>query len=114
MGLILWIDQNTFAASLLEKVFKKKDLPFYTMNSAKDFSYLVIDLKPTMIVLDVETAQSSIVELRKQVAETPELKTMPFVTIGKSTEFDFLNVVGSIPRSFDPYKIPEILNHLRS
>lgn len=113
MGLILWIDQNTFASNLLEKVFKKKDLPFYTVNSGKDFSYLVLDLKPVMIVLDVETAENSLLELKKQVEETPELKALPFVTIGESQELGFLNVVGTIPRSFDPYKIPEVLNQFR-
>ena len=44
MGLVLWIDQNTFASSLVEKVFKQKGLAFYTIPHARDFLYLVEDL----------------------------------------------------------------------
>jgi len=109
MELVFWIDQNTFASKLLEKVFKKQNLGFYTLENVRDFSYLVIDLKPTMIVLDEKTAQEGLEELKKQFQATPEMQKLPYVIVGETEEFSFLNVVGSIKRPFDPYKIPELL-----
>lgn len=109
MELVFWIDQNTFASKLLEKVFKKQNLGFYTLETARDFSYLVVDLKPTMIVLDEKTALESLEELKNQLQKTPEMQNLPYVIVGKTEEFSFLNVVGSIERPFDPYKIPELL-----
>lgn len=109
MKLVFWIDQNTFASKLLEKVFKKQDIGFYTLDSAKDFSYLVSDLRPSLIVLDEETALSALDDLKKQFRENPEMQSLPYIIIGSTGEFPFLNVVGTIERPFDPYKIPDLL-----
>lgn len=113
MNLVFWVDQNIFASKLLEKVFKKKNIGFYTLESAKDFSYLVVDLRPGMIVLDQETALSSLRELKDQFLSTPEMQNLPYVIIGDAGEFPFLNVVGTIKRPFDPYKIPELLKNFQ-
>jgi DNA-binding NtrC family response regulator len=109
MGLVLWIDQNTFATGLLEKVFKKKNLPFYTLDSVDDFLYLVEDIKPSMIVLDFLTAKSNPEAFKKQY-DALNLNGLSFVLIDAVEGLDFVkNVVGTIKRPFDPFKIPEIL-----
>ena len=111
MGLILWIDQNTFATSLLEKVFKKKDLPFYTLPNASDFTYLVEDLNPILIVMDTKTALSHLESFKAQYQTSQKLQSLPFVWVdGQSQDLDFVkNVVGKIERPFDPFEIPETL-----
>jgi DNA-binding NtrC family response regulator len=111
MGLVLWIDQNTFATGLLEKVFKKKNLPFYTLESAEDFSYLVDDLRPELVVLDHQTALNHLTALQHQYAASPRLQQLPFVIIGG--EFPFIKkTVGKINRPFDPFVIPEELQKI--
>jgi hypothetical protein len=111
MGLVLWIDKNTFASSFLEKVFKTKNLPFYTLSSTSDFSYLVADLRPALLVLDAETAWEGREALFQQYQTSEELRRLPVVLIDDRQDLDFLNKVGEIKRPFDPYKIPERLKN---
>ena len=110
MGLVLWIDQNTFATGLLEKVFKKKALPFYTIPNAQDFVYLVEDLKPEVIVLDTKTAMSDFEAFKRQYES---LKDIPFILVDHKDELPFISkVVGHIHKPFDPFQVPQILNQI--
>jgi DNA-binding NtrC family response regulator len=110
VGLVLWIDQNTFATGLLEKVFKKKALPFYTIPNAQDFVYLVEDLNPVVIVLDTKTAMDNLEAFK---AQYESIKDLPFILIDHRDELSFISkVVGSIKRPFDPFQVPAILNQI--
>lgn len=113
MGLVLWIDSNTFATGLLEKIFKKKNQSFYTLPSAEDFSYLVEDLKPELLVLDSKTAHESINSLKQQYEASSALQALPVIMIDEGEEIAFIeHKIGKINRPFDPYKIPEILQNI--
>lgn len=110
LGLVLWIDQNTFATGLLEKIFKTKRLSLYTLTDVSDFRYLVQDLKPILIVLDNSTALTALDAFKIQYES---IKELPFVLIDPTSELDFIeNVLGIIQRPFDPFKIPETLENL--
>lgn len=110
MGLVLWIDSNTFATGLLEKVFKKKALPFYTIPNAQDFVYLVEDLKPEVIVLDTKTAMEDLEAFKVQYES---IKHLPFILIDHNNELPFIeNVRGVVKRPFDPFQVPQILNQI--
>lgn len=110
MGLVLWIDQNTFATGLLEKVFKKKALSFYTIPNAQDFVYLVEDLKPEVIVLDTKTAMDNLEAFKTQYES---IKHVPFILVDHTNELPFIeNVSGHIKRPFDPFQVPQILNQI--
>lgn len=113
MGLVLWIDQNTFATTLLEKVFKKRDLNFYTIKNATDFVYLVEDLRPSVLVLDVETALADVEKLRTQYQASVALRELPVIYVGGRVELDFIqDIRGVITRPFDPFKIPEMIKNI--
>jgi DNA-binding NtrC family response regulator len=113
VGLVLWIDQNTFATGLLEKVFKKKNLPFYTLSNASDFVYLVDDLKPEVIVLDTKTALEYLEQLKTQFAASEALRKLPIILIDEVRELDFIkNLAGHINRPFDPFQVPELLENI--
>lgn len=113
MGLVLWIDQNTFATGLLEKVFKKKNLPFYTLESVDDFLYLIEDIKPKLIVLDRQTFRANPEAFKRQY-QSEVLKSLPFVLIDPDESLGFIaTVVGQIRKPFDPFKIPEILSRFQ-
>jgi hypothetical protein len=113
MGLILWIDQNLFASGLVEKVFKKKGLPFYTLGSVRDFAYLVEDLKPVVIVLDQATAMENIQELRSQYENSPAIQKTNFIALESWAGLEFIqNQKGLLPRSFNPFDLPEELRKI--
>lgn len=113
MGLVLWIDQNTFATGLLEKVFKKRNLPFYTLSVANDFVYLVEDLRPEVIVLDARTATDHLEAFKAQYDSSEALRSLPFVIIDDHGELGFItNVSGHIKRPFDPFMVPELLQKI--
>jgi hypothetical protein len=115
LGLILWIDSNTFATALLEKVFKKEDTPFYTLADAKDFSYLFEDLRPTLLVLDAATALHSLDAFRRQYEGSEIIRKVPVVVIDNLEGLEFItNVVGHLQRPFDPFIIPAFLKGFNS
>lgn len=115
MGLILWIDQNTFATSLLEKVFKKKNLQFYTIPSAKDFSYLVEDLRPELLVLDGQTILENLEAFKLQLSQSENLSKLPKILVEPTNDLQFLeNVIGNIHRPFDPFAIPQEIQKMLS
>ena len=113
MGLVLWIDQNTFATSLIERVFKKHGLGFYSLASAKDFAYLVDDLKPEVIVLDFSTATKDLEILRKEYLESSILQQSAFIFLDGHEGLEFIqNNRGQIQRPIDPFKIPALLQKM--
>ncbi len=110
MGLILWIDQNNFATELLEKIFKKKSIPFYSLNHLNDFGYLVDDLRPELIVLDGETFANNTDTFLEQYEKSDLMQQLPFVLIAPKGDLTFLrNKVGEITKPFDPFAIPDLL-----
>ncbi|MFP5387427.1 MAG: hypothetical protein ACLGHN_15220 [Bacteriovoracia bacterium] len=113
MGLILWIDENTFATGLLEKVFKKKNLPFYTLMNATDFIYLVDDLKPELLVLDSATAAKYAGDLERQFQQSEALRSLPVIFVDEVSGLDFIRSRrGVIKRPFDPFQIPQKLEEI--
>ncbi len=111
MGLVLWIDQNTFASSLIEKVFKKRDVGFYSLPHAREFLYLVDDLRPALIVIDAFTLKSDEETFRNQYETSELLRTIPIIIIGSGNGLDYLqNKRGEIPRTLDPFQVPELLS----
>jgi DNA-binding NtrC family response regulator len=108
MGLVLWIDENTFATGLIEKVFKKKDLKIYTVSNVLDFSYLISDLAPSVIVLDGKTGAKDIPALKSQYESSQKFQNTPVVFIDREEGLDFIEgVVGELKRPLDPFKVPQ-------
>lgn len=113
MGLVLWIDQNTFATGLLSKVFKKKNLSFYTIDNAENFIYLIDDLKPELLVLDSRTAMEFREALEKQFSASDSLRNLPVIQIDECEDLPFLQrKIGMIKRPFDPFQIPSMLEEI--
>lgn len=112
MGTVLWIDQNTFASNLIEKVFKKKALPFYTLKVPRDFAYLVDDLKPSVIVLDGETARVHLEAFKAEYSSSISMQKTPFILINPSQEFAFLKSIGEIKKPIDPFAIPDMIQKI--
>ncbi len=113
MGLVLWIDSNTIATGFLERVFKQRGLPFYALETAEDFNYLIDDLRPELLVLDLAAARVHADALRRQYDASPAFRALPVVTVDGGAELDFLGKrIGQIDRPFDPFKIPDILQSM--
>ncbi|HXH32472.1 MAG TPA: hypothetical protein VNJ01_16855 [Bacteriovoracaceae bacterium] len=108
MGLVLWIDQNTFVSDLVERVFKQENLPFYSLGEFEDFTYLIDDLKPTVIVLDLVTAVAHAEVLGKQYHACEALRSTPVITIGSGDPPEFVKVIsGKIDKPFNPFELPK-------
>lgn len=113
MGPIIWIDQNTFATSLLENVFKSHKISLFTLDNVIDFSYLIDDLSPSLLVLDGETVKENLEAFTLQYETNQKLRTIPKIIIGDTDDLSFVeNKIGLISRPFDPFKIPEIVEKL--
>lgn len=115
VGLVLWIDENTFATGLIAKAFKLKNLPFYTIERAIDFSFLVDDLKPEVLVLDSKTAIKDLEALERQFQSSTHLINLPAIIVDPAKELSFIKaVIGFIHRPFDPFTIPETIEKMLS
>ena len=113
MGLVLWIDQNTFVADLVERVFKQEQLPIYSLTTVENFIYLVDDLSPGVIVLDLLTAKNNEEVLRKQFQESEKLRSTPVILLGVGETPDFVKVIiGQINRPFNPFEVPSKISEL--
>jgi hypothetical protein len=113
MGLVLWIDQNTFSVSLVERVFKKRGLPFYSLTQVNDFAYLIEDLRPSVVVLDGETFMGHQQRFMEQYQATDHLQSLPFILIGNEIDSTWLKYrLGHIAKPFDPFEIPERLEKI--
>ncbi len=115
MGLILWIDHNSFSTGLIERVFKKKNLPFYSLGSVYDFSYLVDDLNPKLIVLDGETFTRNPEAFRKQYEASAKMQAAPFIVLEPCGDMSFIkNIAGELKKPLDPFEIPEQIQKMMS
>lgn len=115
MGLVLWIDHNTFSSSLIERVFKTKQLPFYSLTSVDDFSYLVDDLNPALIVLDAETYSRNPEAFMKQYLASDKMRETAFILLEAQGDFSFLKKkLGELKKPLAAFEIPETLQKLLS
>lgn len=113
MGLILWIDQNKFASALVERAFKKLHLPFYSIDSVQDFSYLVEDLNPQVIVLDGTTVSRNYSVFREQYLKSPKMQETHFIFLEPEGDLSFISKkIGEIQRPFDPFEIPKQISNM--
>src|SRR5690554_2374595 len=113
MGLIFWIDENTFATSLTQKALLSQGLDFYTIPSAKDFAYLIEDLKPQTIVIESKTVLKDLSVFKEQYESTSHFFGAKIVVIGPRSEFDFLeNIVATLELPINPFQLKEFFSKI--
>ncbi len=107
MAPIFWIDKNKFSSDFIEKTFKKKNIPFYSLKEARNFAYLVDDLLPLAIVIDASTVQDTLAEFRSEFENSPRMQSTPFIFINEIPELDFVAPLGVLRKPLDPFKVPD-------
>lgn len=112
MGLIFWIDENTFATSLIERALKGQGIDFYTVKDAKDFLYLIHDLRPQIIVIDSQTAQKDKDVFKKQFEDSQSFLGAKLVIINDNGVLDFLGEAHHLNRPIDPFKLKEFFSKI--
>lgn len=113
MGLIFWIDENTFATSLAERALTGQGVDFYTVNSAKDFAYLIVDLKPQTIVIESHTVLKELALFREQYEATQKFFGAKIVLINPLAELSFLeNTAGTLNVPFNPFTLKEFFSNI--
>ena len=111
MGLVLWIDKNEFATSALEKIFNKQNLSLYTINSAEDIQYLIEDMDPEVIVMDVATYLLHEDRVNMFMAASEKMQNTPWISVG-TREFSFpgAQMKGHIQK---PINVSKIANQIQ-
>lgn len=66
---VVWIEQTQFICLLVEGIFKEQNVACYTLSDCKDFSYLLNDLAPEVLVCDIKTINNDLVSFKKQVGD---------------------------------------------
>lgn len=113
MGLVLWIDENALSASLVERVFKRRGLAFYSLTKIDHFSYLIDDLRPALIVLDGATFAAHRELIVSQYQASEFMQQVPMVLLAPQENMDWIkNKMGTIPKPFDPFEIPQIITRI--
>jgi CheY-like chemotaxis protein len=111
MGLVLWIDKNEFATSALEKIFEKQGLSIYTINSPQDIQYLIEDLKPEVIVMDVGTYLANEDRVNMFMAASEVMQNTPWISAGtRELSFPGAQMKGHIKK---PLNIMTVANDIR-
>jgi hypothetical protein len=109
MGPVLWIDQNTFSSDFIEKIFKKKNIPFHSLKEARGFSYLVDDLRPSVIVLDSQTVMASLEDFKTEYVKSQFISSTPFIFINNIPALEFIQSIGLLSKPLDPFKVPDAI-----
>lgn len=113
MGLIFWIDENTFATSLAKKTLEAQGVDFYTIDNAKDFAYLIKDLKPQTIVIESGTVLKDLALFKDQYESTDKFQGAKIVVIHSVPELNFLeNVAGTLELPFNPFNLKEFFSKI--
>ena len=80
---IIYINENRFVCQLVEKLCKQNEIACYTLDQVEDFTYLVNDLRPQLVLVALDTFNSH-EQLIKEYLEKSEyqckLETMDELT----------------------------------
>lgn len=99
----------------MEIVFRKKNLPFYSFKDLTNLTYLLEDLKPSIIVLDAATALAQEEELRRVYADTKKFNGVPVALMNHKEGLEFIeNPIGEIPKPLEPFGLPDLLQKFLS
>jgi DNA-binding NtrC family response regulator len=112
MSLIFWIDKNTLAASLVEKTFLQEGLKLYTLANVENFSYLVEDLNPSLIILDFETYLLACEQFKSQYLQSSKMQSTPFIILGEGQINFIQKMYPSIQKPFNPFILPGKIKQL--
>lgn len=112
MNLIFWIDENTFATSLAEKALKSQGVDFYTISSAKDFAYLIKDMKPQIVVIESGTILKDLDLFKAQYESTESFYGAKLVMIGTAGELEFLGDVATLDLPFNPFRLKDFFSKI--
>lgn len=66
---MVWIDQTQFICQLAESLLKDQEISCYTLNKCEDFGYLLKDLKPEILICDLNTIKDHIKVFKAEVKD---------------------------------------------
>lgn len=80
---IIYINENRFVCQLVEKLCKQNEIACYSLDQIEDFTYLVNDLRPQLVLVALETFDSNEQLLTEYIQKSEhqcKLKTMREIT----------------------------------
>lgn len=85
---VFFIEGEKFLRDMLELIFKDRGLSIYTIESAADCVYLIDDLKPDLIVADLNTLIPNITPFFSALDEKG--LSIPILALGHASTWDEL------------------------
>ena len=103
MKLVFLIDQNAMVRDYLEQYLPSQGFKVYSLNSVEDADYLIKDLKPELLLFDVET-----VNVPSFLKEMPNYtEDIPLITMGHSQIFS--QSVAHFQKPLNPIELKNFL-----
>lgn len=85
---IFYLNEIKFTCDFVENLSKTSELSCYTLQDTKDFTYLINDLKPLLIIIDSKLYSENKDEFWSQIKQADiGLKTM--IVGASDSDFDF-------------------------
>jgi len=113
--LIFWIEKNDFSRNLFEKILKAQGYNFYGLSSVEDFSYLIKDLSPDLIVVETKTALLNKEHFQAEYEKSDSFLGKPVVFIGSPVGLEFIKqTTYEVTTPVKPFEFPEFLKKILS
>ncbi len=89
---VLYIEKEKFLRTLLETALRPRSVEIHTIESLENNIYLLVDLSPALIIIDLETAQLTpnlVSEVFNYRVNHPETKIIGTGVLENRTSFNF-------------------------
>lgn len=101
---VIWIDQTKFICKLAEGLLAEHGVSCYTLDRADDFSYIISDLEPDLIICDLKTVSVNLDKFKEQVSDF-EGKILTTATIADYEQFKDFPFAGCIEKPIEVEKL---------
>lgn len=101
---VIWIDQTKFICKLVEDLLKERGVACHTLESLSDFSYLLTDLRPELLICDLKTINQDLGQFKNQVKDYNG-KVVTTASLADYERFNDFKFFGLIEKPLDVEKL---------
>lgn len=111
---VILIEKTKLVSKLLSTVLESNGAKCYVLNELEDFSYLVDDLRPQILLVEVSTLRDDL-ELFWKAIDNSAFKSFKLVLFGKKDDVDSItNIERFDSKLYKPIDISNIYEQLSS
>ncbi|MBL7664927.1 MAG: hypothetical protein JNM93_07315 [Bacteriovoracaceae bacterium] len=107
---VFWIDKERFVCELVSSALKTKNIACYTHQEPDNFQFLIEDMQPEALVVDLATISESPNDFFKSLAKGQVSSKTPLIVLGSNEEYESIkafgpNIRGHITKPISPMDI---------